>query len=445
MKRKVFISFLGTNNYLPTNYIINNQKFDNIRFVQEALVKQLSTNWNPNDLILIFCTEESEKRNWVDGGHKCQETNLPLEGLETRLIALCNQGSLHCNIKKINIPEGFTESEIWQIFRVVYNELYNDDAVYLDITHAFRSIPLFMMVLLNYSSFLKKTSIEGLYYGAFEKLGPAYMVKDLPIEKRNAPVIDLMNFAALMEWTQAAADFSNYGNPNSISKLTTKALSPILSEAKGSDKNAEAIKRLITALPVFVDQMRTNRGIDIYNGEQLDKITSSLTEIKDAVIEPFIPLFEKLKHDIELFANKENILNGFSASFWCYKNGYWQQAITLLFENTITWLSIKLEMDWQNEDDRNLISSTLKLITDKTPQCNWTFKTSLQESKALKLIDNELLISFSEIFKYLRDLRNDINHAGIRNNPCKPQKFQESLKKQMEVIFEKVNFQLPTN
>ncbi len=42
MSRKVFISFLGINNYVPCNYFVETdptQKVNNIKYVQEAIIK----------------------------------------------------------------------------------------------------------------------------------------------------------------------------------------------------------------------------------------------------------------------------------------------------------------------------------------------------------------------------------------------------------------------
>ena len=55
MARKVFISFLGSNNYLETYYSLEDEKSKRpVRFIQEDLVKRLCNEWTKDDRILIF-------------------------------------------------------------------------------------------------------------------------------------------------------------------------------------------------------------------------------------------------------------------------------------------------------------------------------------------------------------------------------------------------------
>ena len=90
MARKVFISFLGTGNYLQTHYELNGEKSAPVRFVQEALISFLCKDWTENDRIFIFCTkgaEGSETKNWFDNGHTKVNEDAEIEkiGLEHRL------------------------------------------------------------------------------------------------------------------------------------------------------------------------------------------------------------------------------------------------------------------------------------------------------------------------------------------------------------------------
>lgn len=52
-----------------------------------------------------------------------------------------------------------------------------------------------------------------------------------------------------------------------------------------------------------------------------------------------------------------------------------------------------------------------------------------------KLLNNELLKSLASTFLVTTTLRNDYNHAGMRNNPAKQNKFQIKLKERLDTIF----------
>lgn len=75
MHRKVFISFLGTNNYVQCRYDINGVVSVPVRFVQEALIEHICKDWTEEDRIFIFCTSKeksgengSNEINWLDNG-----------------------------------------------------------------------------------------------------------------------------------------------------------------------------------------------------------------------------------------------------------------------------------------------------------------------------------------------------------------------------------------
>ena len=76
--RKVFLSFLGTNDYLPCNYqIAGHDPVANVRFVQEACIARWCVDWGSDDRIFLCVTDESHDRNWVDNGHKDKGGNIP--------------------------------------------------------------------------------------------------------------------------------------------------------------------------------------------------------------------------------------------------------------------------------------------------------------------------------------------------------------------------------
>jgi len=80
-----------------------------------------------------------------------------------------------------------------------------DNEIYLDITHAFRSIPLFLYIMLDLLRILKLKKdfkLAGLYYGMLDVIG----------ELGYAPVVDLSPLYNLTLWTRGAYNFLNFGN-----------------------------------------------------------------------------------------------------------------------------------------------------------------------------------------------------------------------------------------
>ena len=129
---RVFLTTLGTNRYMECRYRLRNCDSSITPFVQEALVCQLCSEWNVTDRVIVFCTAEADKKNWLDQDQNNPEANFP-QGLKTRLQKLCPATLSH-----VSIPAGTTEKEIMEIFEIVANVLTDGDEVILDITHSFR-------------------------------------------------------------------------------------------------------------------------------------------------------------------------------------------------------------------------------------------------------------------------------------------------------------------
>lgn len=62
MARKVFISFLGTNNYVECIYDIDGHLSKPVKYVQEALVSEICKDWKGSDRIFVFCTKDATEK-----------------------------------------------------------------------------------------------------------------------------------------------------------------------------------------------------------------------------------------------------------------------------------------------------------------------------------------------------------------------------------------------
>ena len=59
----VYVSFLGTNDYLPCIYYKDDKEFRDTRFVQEATLGICCREWTDEDRIIIFTTDEAYQSN----------------------------------------------------------------------------------------------------------------------------------------------------------------------------------------------------------------------------------------------------------------------------------------------------------------------------------------------------------------------------------------------
>lgn len=402
MARNVFISFLGTNNYLETYYSIGDFKSSQpVRFIQEALIEHLCREWTSEDKIFIFCTKLSLEKNWNDNGQR----NTDSEGLCTRLKNI----KLPIPFEAVEITEGFSEEDIWDIFNKVYHKLNKGDNVYLDVTHAFRSIPIFSTVLFNYAHYLKGTNLKVVYYGAFEKLGPAYKVKDMNVEDRNAPIIDLTSIIRLQELSTAASNLHQYGKMKSISDL--------LGIVQGKGRGKQNIERIKKKMKDFDTALSTCKMDILKDGKLIGELQSLVDNNKDSknLTEAHRQLIVKVQEEINMFKPYDTYDNVEAAIDWAKKYGMIQQAYTLAEELTISRVKDIItpqHLILQRVKDlecRKFVSVLLSLEESKKDE----YKNDNEEFKTLfsQLYDQPLIRDLRKWYTILAGDRNIINHA----------------------------------
>ena len=430
---KVYISFLGTNDYLPCRYqFAGNVPGGVVRFVQETTISVFCSSWTSDDRILIFTTQEAKKKNWFDDGHKNPKTPPPLghEGLERRIRGL---GTLACQVRRIDIPDGKDEDEIWRIFQKLYENLNDYEEVVFDITHAFRSIPMLAVIAIHYAKALKHVELAGIYYGAFEALGTLEEVTQIAKEDRIAQVLDLTPFSRLLEWTLAIDRFISSGDAGLVENLATKGVSGILKETRGGDQSAKTIQYMGKALKAFSKTMTTCRSQNISrDAKRLKTLVSNSQAF--AVLPPFEPLFERIRTHTKLFKCEE-IRDGIEAARWCSDHNLIQQAYTILQETLISYCVVAVQEDHRVKENRVVASQAIKIYADKISEKEWGKEAKTNETLARKVM--HLCSGHPRLPKLMKDLnqhRNDLNHAGNVEAPMKAETFFKNFTKFIDQI-----------
>lgn len=448
MARKVFISFLGTSNYLSTYYTVDGvQSKAPTRFIQEAILDSITKDWTSDDKIFIFQTKEAFNKNWKNDGHGERATEPDQRIGFKEILNKKPYSSLYQQTE--HILEGFNNEDIWSIFYAIYNQLEKGDEIYFDITHAFRSIPIFTNTLLNYSRVLKDVKVKKIYYGAFEKLGLPYKVSKMPIEERIAPVLDLTDIVQLQNWTMAATDFITNGKTEQISELL------IENNKKLNPKSQE-----IRALKNIQLYFETGRSKLITEGNAFVSFKQSLKSFKRKnKIKPLNKILERINNRIEPF-KKDSLNNVEHAIEWCFEYGMYQQAITMGHEYLLTLVVTHLLGDKKakNKNYRTAMNSflTVENSTFENPE-KWNFSLSRHSSTFIPLIENEIIKILREPtsksltnktpmgeFGAISDVRNQINHGGVTDNTT-PDVFVSAFKKEYDKALNKIHTYINNN
>lgn len=412
MARKVLLSFLGNNRYQKCRYTTSTYKSPVVRFFQEALVAMLTANWTKQDQVFIFLTPAAEKNNWDGQFYEGK-------GLK-QALSEPQQATIHAQTA---IPSGISETEIWQLFERLYACLEPNDEVYLDITHGFRSLPMLLMVLLDYAKALKNIQVKKIYYGAFETLGPYPKIQENypnPAD-RLAPILDLTSFAALQDWTAAAEDFKLYGKFNRLEALTQDSLAPVLPSENGQATTTSVLEKINKEIKILVALLQTNRGkaLGLFDFDALQALLTEFSQSEN-LISPLTAVIQEVQNKVAQFKTNDPLF-WLKAARWCRDHGLIQQSITQLREGYITWLCLRFQQtidaglfDFTQFKPRVLITNAFTIAHHDYPKSKW-FKINKDHTPITRALINDPIIQQSaELFIQLGILRHDINHGGYQ-------------------------------
>ena len=260
--------------------------------------------------------------------------------------------------KVLLIKYGLNEDEIRGIINRILSlqdYLEDDDELIVDITHSFRSLPIFIMYLLIYLRNVcpKKISISHIHYGMFEAKSEFNEI---------APVVDLNAMLDVQDWITAAYAFSMFGNAYKIAELLGS-----------QDENIGSI------LESFSDTMNLNLFFPIQllsNIQNNNYHTDLPKQIINPVVEQYVKTFSvnNTTHEKSFFQYK--------LADWQFKHKKYGQAFLTSNEALITYVCELNNMDWTSKNIRNQAKQILWGI--KTGICTPQMQTWFDEHNKLR-------------------------------------------------------------
>jgi CRISPR-associated Csx2 family protein len=398
---KKFFSVLGTGKYQPCYYELY-EKY-HTRYVQEAIIYNLIQNDEKCDEVVVFITDDSKKMHWLNEEIK-----------EQRLSEILESKFENLKIKSQKIPSGKNENEIWDIFQIILDNIEENDEIYFDITHSFRSIPMLVMVVLNYAKAAKNIKVNGIYYGAYE-------AKDKDNPMSSAPIFDLIAFDSILEWAEGVNAFLKYGSSSIIRELSKKQL---IGRIKQGDTEARLVNNFIDKLEDFTNNIYTCRGrtFDMKNSnrksiaksfEQLDEKLKILIDSNNESLKPLNPLLGKIVDRTKEFSSHDNLMNGIAVVKWSIENNLIQQGYTALDETIKTYLCQKFGLnDCEFDDREKIMTKAMNIVVNKLPENKWNIDDRYFDK--VTSIMRELPEDVLSLSQKVRYQRNDINHFGFR-------------------------------
>ncbi len=448
MARKVFISVLGAGLYGKCKYVDGEFSSQNTFFVQTATLEYLNVKqWSKKDVGIFLLTDFAKKSNWdkniIQRRNNIIQQDIVYKGLEKDIEDL----KLPIQIVPIDIPDGNNEAEIWEIFTKTFNELNNDDELYFDVTHAFRFLPMLILVLCNYAKFLKKVTVKSITYGNYE-------ARKKTVEPNEAPIINLLPLTKLQDWTYAAGTYLDSGNVDKLVEMSGTNYADF----------AEKLKETIA-------DFHTCRGISVIESSNIKQIKALMDSMDTSDLPPLKFVFDEIKTDFNKYDDIMNVKNGYESAKWCYKNQLYQQAITILIETVISDICISENLDWKRRKNRDIASNALFIVANNLSEKGWLIVSNTEDKDKYKadyltmvetdpssldsidekvkykskyyselmlyrqLVASERVNALVELSTMIKDVRDDIDHAGMRDGA---RSFAE-IETKLNEIFSKLN------
>lgn len=405
MARKVFMSVLGTGFYSECTYVGVNTRTQT-RFIQEATLNEIGAKeWTSEDRAYVFITDRSETDNWIVKDN-CRTNQRSKEseqyyGLKKVLYDM----SLPCTVESVKIKDGKDENEMWDIFNTIYGCLQDGDELYFDLTHAFRYLPMLVLVLGSYAKFLKNVKIAYISYGNFDSRTKC---TDNP-DRDEAPIVDLLPLSILQDWTFAAGQFIKSGNVEEIVKLCENEFLPLVKASRGKDVAATALRYYTKVLNSTIQDFRFCRGISLINSDNIISLKRSTLDLGESMIDSLNPLLGKIVASFGDFDDYASINNAYKSALWCYNKGMFQQSATILQETVVTFFCRRHGLNELVEEDRRVVNDTFFAINrDKGCELSGRCKELMNDA----YMDKKLAMSFDKLSK----TRNHFNHAGMKRD-----------------------------
>ncbi|RMH75615.1 MAG: TIGR02221 family CRISPR-associated protein [Cyanobacteria bacterium J007] len=144
----------------------------------------------------------------------------------------------------ITIHYGLNETELNTNFNRIFELIdlvEKGDEIYIDITHSFRSLSLFLFLVLTFLNDIasdRAIEIKGVYYGMFEAIQ----------ELGHAPIVNLQSLFNITRWIKGGYSFQSFGNGYLIASLL---------EENGETSLAQSISQLSNTINLnYIPKLR---------------------------------------------------------------------------------------------------------------------------------------------------------------------------------------------
>jgi CRISPR-associated protein Csx16 len=390
--RTRLVSFLGTGGYRETRHRFPDESVGTeTKYFCRAIAEFVRA-----DEIAVVVTAEAKSAHGEGIVEELRSANLPAPSFHP-------------------IPKGESEAELWQQFEVVKDLLRppTGTAVMLDVTHAFRPQPFFAAAVAAFVRAVDRDpAAVRVFYAAFEA----------PIDGMT-PVWELTPFIELVDWAQGMTLFLRTGRSAGVAERTIHLGRQLARRwAKTKEGEPPRLEKLGKTLRDFGGNLETVRTGDLLlpgTTGSAASLSAALQEAKEgaAVIPPLADVLDRVQREmIEPLLGATDHLAGEAGhralaglARLYLETGRWAEAAAVVREGWITrYATPSAAFGGRNQARPSVEESARRDAEDR-----W----KIEERDAAQRI---------------AEVRNDIEHAGFKNQPGAADTLQKRLARLVE-------------
>lgn len=389
------LTFLGISAYDKVTYVWRDT--DGERTYTTDLFPEAVAHILNADRIIVFVTPQVRKHS-------------NLQELSRRLGEF---------VETVDIPEGKSESELWKIFDRIAEAVGEEEEIILDITHAFRSLPLVVFGVAVYLRLAKNVRVRRVIYGAYEAREP--MRTPAQPEDR-APVFDLTPLLDLMDWLSGAEALLRRGDFRTMADRMQRIHQSLWREEAVREQAVEELPRKLQnvagKLRSLSQALHLSRPRDVMQtAYELGPMLDSAQEEFQQWAKPFAIILEEVQRELEELAYRqpdrldvENLRKQLALIEFYLKKELPVQAVTLAREWLINQVILQRGYgNWLGPADRKEAEEALGDAVQK-----WSRRKQAEVPEWLERWP--LAHTAAEVWGWLSQLRNDVAHCGMRSN-----------------------------
>ncbi len=342
---KIGLSFLGNIKYQTAAYIWHSPVTGEIQRYETDLFPETLSVFFSLDKLLVFVTKKAREH---ENSYRLQQ----------------KLGDL---VEFVNIPDGKDENEMWQIFDIVTEKVPKNSEIVIDITHAFRYLPLIVFNLASYLRRIRNVEVYKIVYGNWE-------ARDESFEPPHAPVFDLTSTMELQNWLYGIDAFQRRGEAYELAVSLAKTQGRFYkNKALSNNTNRpQKLKDTGQCLQDFSEAIRLLRPLKAF--ETAEELLSLLEDVRHESMlwaKPFADILRELENEIKplklnkpLVLNKDHLLAEYYLILYYLGKDLIVQAVLLTREFLVSYLTwqLGLQDQWRDRDLRGKIEGDLNRV-----------------------------------------------------------------------------------